>query len=139
MSADLIWQVKVTPVSDLVWRGQEVAYFTEHFVFVLSFTVSDILYSQETYTFLSVRLKKICDVLLAESPREILHFGKKKLVIIPSRITAARLSWSSNNHGPLRGFIDGLVCISFSVLVVSALRYEEDSPYGAAKYFFFFF
>ena len=115
--------MKVTPVSDLVWRGQEVAYFTEHFVFVLSFTVSDVLYSQETYTFLSVRLKKICDVLLAESPREILHFGKKKLVIIPSRITAARLSWSLNNHGPWRGFIDGLVCISFSVLVVSALRY----------------
>lgn len=54
--------------------------------------------------FLSVRLKKICDVLLAESPREILYFEKKKLVIIPSRITAARPSWSLNNHGPLRGF-----------------------------------
>ena len=38
---------------------------------------------------------------------------------------------------PWEDSLYGLLCMSFSVVVVSALRHKEGSPYGAAKYVFF--
>lgn len=98
-------------------------------MFVLSFTISDVQYDQETsgYTFSSHKTEKSVMFCWQRIQGKFFSLGKKINTV--SCITAAMLSWSLNNHGLLRGFIVGSgVGISFSLVVVSALPYERDNP-----------
>lgn len=92
-------------------------------LFALSFTVSDVYSIAKKHThFLSVRLKKKSVMFCWQRVQGKFFTLEKKVVIIPSRINAARPSWSWNNHGPSRGFIvwsavhvlqcGGLFCIA---------------------------